>query len=155
MTHDQEQLLASVFRLGDAHFGIPAAQIQEVVQVGTLTPVHHAPPCVSGIRNLRGRIVTVIDLKKKLSLGAAEIGPATRIMIVDSDGELLGLLVEAVEDTIFLDPGAVAPAPPQIDGIYDAVVGGIYQFGNRLLALLNHEAIINAKANQGTQSFVR
>jgi len=155
MTHDDEQLLASVFRLGDGYFGIPAAQIQEVVQVGTLTPVHHAPECVSGIRNLRGRIVTVIDLKRKLGLPPADIGPETRILMVDRDGELLGLLVEAVEDTIFLDPGAVAPAPPQVEGIDAAVLRGIYQFGNRLLALLDHEVILHWRASQGTSGLVQ
>ncbi len=65
----EDTLLVSVFRLGDAMFGIPAAQIQEVVQMGSVTPVHHAPPCIVGIRNLRGRIVTVIDLGMRLEYG--------------------------------------------------------------------------------------
>ena len=155
MTHVDEQLLASVFRLGDAYFGIPAAQIQEVVQIGTLTSVHHAPPFVSGIRNLRGRIVTVIDLKQKLGLGDAINSPETRILIVDSEGELVGLLVEAVEDTVFLDGNCISSAPPQVDGIDPAVLSGVYQFGNSLLALLNHEALLHSKPKQANSGLLQ
>lgn len=155
MTQAEEQLLVSVFRLGDAYFGVPAGQIEEVVQVGTLTAVHHAPPSVCGIRNLRGRIVTVIDLKQKLGLGAAERGHDTRIMMVDSQGELVGLLVDAVEDTIFLDPGDVASTQSQIEGIDPEVLRGIYQFGNRLLALLDHEPVLQTKSKQAKPSLVQ
>src|SRR5215831_15099468 len=96
-TRLDETLLVSVFQLGNAMFGIPAAQIQEVVQMGSITPVHHAPSCIVGIRNLRGRIVTVIDLGTRLDLGEAERGPESRILIVDSEGELVGLLVDRVD----------------------------------------------------------
>ena len=144
MSYDQEQLLASVFRLGEGYFGIPAAQIQEVVQPGTLTPVHHAPPWVSGIRNLRGRIVTVIDLKAKLGLGSLESGASNRILMVDSGGELLGLLVEGVEDTIFIDPGSVSHDSPEVDGIDSRFLRGIYPFEDRLLALLDHDAVLRS-----------
>jgi purine-binding chemotaxis protein CheW len=155
MTPTEEQLLASVFRLGNAYFGIPAAQIQEVVQIGTLTSVHHAPPFVSGIRNLRGRIVTVIDLKQKLELGDAVNSPDTRILIVDSEGELVGLLVDAVEDTVFLDGSCISSAPPQVDGIDPEVLSGIYQFGDNLLALLNHEVLLQSKTKQPNSGLVQ
>jgi purine-binding chemotaxis protein CheW len=155
MTHAEEQLLVCVFRLGDAYFGIPADQIEEVVQVGTFTSVHHAPPFVCGIRNLRGRIVTIIDLKQKLGLGEAESGFNTRIMMVDSEGELVGLLVEAVEDMIFLDPAAVASTQAEVKGINPEVLRGIYQFGNRLLVLLDHEPILKSKSKQAKPVLVQ
>ncbi len=144
MAQELEQLLVSVFQLAEAQFGIPAAQIQEVVHVGTLTAVHHAPPCVAGIRNLRGRIVTVVDLRYKLGLGPAQIAPESRVLIVNSDDELVGLLVEAVKDTIFLNPGDISDAPPQVHGIDGTVVRGIYHNDGRLLALLDHEAILKS-----------
>ncbi len=144
MAQELEQLLVSVFQLAEAQFGIPAAQIQEVVHVGTLTPVHHAPPCVAGIRNLRGRIVTVIDLRYKLGLDAAKVLPESRILIVNSDDELVGLLVEAVKDTIFLHPNDMSEAPPQVHGIDSTAVRGIYQTDGHLLALLDHDAILKS-----------
>ena len=69
---------------------IDATLIQEVVMVGELTPVRHAPDYVAGIRNLRGRIITVIDLCVRLGLGSVEIGPESRILIADWKGEPVG-----------------------------------------------------------------
>ncbi len=155
MVEDEEQvddaLLVSVFRLGEALFGIPAAQIQEVVQVGSLTPVHHAPECVAGIRNLRGRIVTVVDLKSKLQLGRVEHGTDSRILMVDSDGELVGLLVERVEDTIFLDTRTVSPAPTGMHGLQGPAFRGVYRFDGRLLSLLDHSHILSAQLENVTR----
>jgi purine-binding chemotaxis protein CheW len=64
----ENALLVMCFNLGGAVFGIDARQIQEVAKVGDITCVHHAPADVIGIRNLRGRIVTVIDLRTRLEL---------------------------------------------------------------------------------------
>jgi len=138
----EEALLVSVFRLGDAMFGIPAAQIQEVVQMGSVTPVHHAPTSIVGIRNLRGRIVTVIDLGVRLELGEAKRGGESRIMIVDSDGELVGLLVDRVEDTIFLDRESMSPPPPNLGALQQSALRGVYRYSNGLVTLLDHSTIL-------------
>ena len=138
----EDALLVSVFRLGDAMFGIPAAQIQEVVQMGSVTPVHHAPPCIVGIRNLRGRIVTVIDLGLRLELGEAKRGAESRIMIVDSEGELVGLLVDRVDDTIFLQPEDMSPPPPNLGALQEGVMRGVYRCPDGLVTLLDHSIIL-------------
>ena len=145
MALEQEQLLASAFRVADACFGIPAAEIQEVVQVGSITPVHHAPPCVAGIRNLRGRIVTVIDLRMVLRLGPSRLSPDCRILIIEFKDELVGLLVEAVDDTIFLDPSELSASPPPVRGIDPANIRGIYNRNGSLLPLLDHTAMLKAQ----------
>jgi len=137
-----DALLVSVFRLGKALFGIPAAQIQEVVQVGTLTPVHHAPVSVTGIRNLRGRIVTVVDLSTRLGMGEAQSGIDSRILMVDAEGELVGLLVDRVDDTVFLDPASMSPAPPNLHAVQGPALRGVYRCANGLVSLLDHNAIL-------------
>lgn len=123
-------------------FGIPAAQIQEVVQMGSVTPVHHAPPCIVGIRNLRGRIVTVIDLGIRLELGEAERGAESRILIVDSEGELVGLLVDRVDDTVFLQPQNMSPPPPNLGALQADALRGVYRCPSGLVTLLDHSAIL-------------
>ena len=75
--------------------------------VGELTPVRHAPDYVAGIRNLRGRIITVIDLCVRLGLGSVEIGPESRILIADWKGEPVGLLVRRVADAIAIEARAI------------------------------------------------
>jgi purine-binding chemotaxis protein CheW len=137
-----DALLVSLFRLGEALFGIPAAQIQEVVQVGSLTPTHHAPAWVVGIRNLRGRIVTVIDLAMRLGLGEADRSPSCRIQMVDAEGELTGLLVDRVEDTVFLDAGMMCAAPTSLCALEGAALRGVYRCNYGLAALLDHRLIL-------------
>ncbi|HLI63691.1 MAG TPA: chemotaxis protein CheW [Terriglobales bacterium] len=141
-TCSEEALLVSVFRLGEALFGIPAAQIQEVVQMGNVTPVHHAPPFIVGIRNLRGRIVTVVDLRLRLELGEAERSADSRILIVDTEGELVGLLVDRVDDTIFLRPESMSPPPSNLGALQESVLLGIYRCPDGLVTLLDHNAIL-------------
>ena len=138
----EEVLLVSVFRLGDAMFGVPAAQIQEVVQMGSVTPVHHAPSSIVGIRNLRGRIVTVIDLRMRLGLGEAERGSESRILIVDSEGELVGLLVDRVDDTVFLHQESMSPPPSNLGGLQESALRGVYRCPGGLVTLLDHNPIL-------------
>ncbi len=137
-----ESLLVATFLLGDAAFGIDAQQVQEVARVGEITPVHHAPPAVVGIRNLRGRIVTVIDLRERLGLGAVQAGRDNRILIVDSLGEPIGLLVDSVGDTFATSPESLSPPPPNLHGVQSRKLLGVCRGGERLVALLDLAAVL-------------
>jgi purine-binding chemotaxis protein CheW len=147
----EEDLLAATFQLGgdDGVFGIDATLIQEVVMVGEITPVRHAPDYVAGIRNLRGRIITVIDLCVRLGLGFVEIGPESRILIADWKGEPVGLLVDRVADAITVEAGALEPAPPNLHGIQMQKLLGVFRSGERLAALLDLAAVLDADDRAG------
>ena len=132
-----DALLITTFLLGDAAFGIDAQQVQEVARVCDITPVHHAPPDVVGIRNLRGRIVTVIDLRSRLGLGTVASGRDNRILIVDWQGEPIGLLVDSVADAIEIRQDTLAPAPPNLHGVGSRMLRGVCRGGERLVALLD------------------
>ena len=142
-----QNLLAATFMLGQATFGVDTAQIQEVVRLGNLTPVHHAPAYVVGIRNLRGRIVTVIDLPTRLDLGRVAVGPESRILIVEGQGEPIGLLVDQVADTIDVNPADIQPAPSNVNGVQSRQLRGVCRHGARLVALLDLTAILQAAAD--------
>jgi purine-binding chemotaxis protein CheW len=139
-----EDLLVATFQLGgdDGVFGIDATLIQEVVMVGELTPVRHAEDYVAGIRNLRGRIITVIDLCVRLGLGAVEIGPESRILIADWKGEPVGLLVDRVADAVEVEAGGLEPAPPNLHGVQMQKLLGVFPSGERLAALLDLTAVL-------------
>jgi purine-binding chemotaxis protein CheW len=146
-TKSSQNILAATFTLGQASFGVDTAQIQEVVRLGTLTQVHHAPGYVVGIRNLRGRIVTVIDLCVRLDLGRAAIGPDSRILIVEGQGEPIGLLVDQVADTIDVNPADIHPAPSNVNGVQSRYLRGVSRTGTRLVALLDLNAILQTAAD--------
>lgn len=146
----EEELLTATFELGtEGLFGIDATLIQEVVMVGEITPVRHAADYVAGIRNLRGRIITVIDLCVRLALGAVEIGPESRILIADWKGEPVGLLVDKVADAIALEAGDLEPAPPNLHGVQMQKLRGVFRSGDRLAALLDLAAVLGADDRTG------
>lgn len=137
-------LLVATFHLGDAVFGIDAQQVQEVTKVGELTAVHEAPPEVVGIRNLRGRIVTVLDLKARLQLGRVERSVVNRILMVDWQGDQVGLLVDSVADTITARPEEMAPPPPNLHGVQSRHLLGVCRGAGRLVALIDHVALLQS-----------
>jgi purine-binding chemotaxis protein CheW len=146
-----EDLLIATFQLGgdDGFFGIDATLIQEVVMVGEITPVRHAPAFVAGIRNLRGRIITVIDLCVRLELGFVEIGPESRILIADWKGEPVGLLVDKVMDAIAVQAEDLEPAPPNMHGIQMQKLLGVFRSGERLGAYLDLAAVLGTDDRTG------
>jgi purine-binding chemotaxis protein CheW len=145
---DDSQLVAT-FLLGDAAFGIGTVLVQEVVKVGDITPVHHAPPYIIGIRNLRGHIVTVIDLRLRLELGSVTQGPESRIIIVDWKGEPIGLLVDSVADTMSIDKKDITPPPSNVHGIQGRNFLGVYRSKERIVALLDLGAVLQVDIPSG------
>lgn len=153
-------LLIATFQLGgdDGIFGVDASLVQEVVMVGELTPVRHSPDYVAGIRNLRGRIITVIDLCVRLGLGSVEIGPESRILIADWKGEPVGLLVDRVADAITLGAGELDSAPPNLHGVQMQKLLGVFRTGERLAALLDLAVVLGSDeriANQASNQEMR
>ncbi len=138
---DADALLVT-FILNETVFGIDTNDIQEVVRVGKITPVHHAPVCVVGIRNLRGRIVTVIDLKCRLEMGSVEENFESRIIIVEWQGEPIGLLVDRMADTVVADPEAITPPPANMNVARSRNLRGIHRCGERIVAILDLNAIM-------------
>jgi purine-binding chemotaxis protein CheW len=112
-----------------------------------LTPVHEAPAYVRGIINLRGNIVTVIDLNCKLGLESTTIGPTTRNVIVRVEREMVGLLVDSVDDIVEIDPTAILPTPTHIAKELGNAFHGVIQLGSELIALLELEHLLIDQSN--------
>jgi len=148
-----EELLIATFQLGtnDGIFGIDATLIQEVVMVGDLTPVRHALDYVVGIRNLRGRIITVIDLCVRLGLGNVAIGSESRILIAGWKGESIGLLVGKVLDAIAVETSDMETPPPNLNGVQMQKLLGVFRSGRRLAGLLDLSAVLDLEGRTGSQ----
>lgn len=134
-------LLVTGFTLGEAAFGVDAHLVQEVVKVGELTRVHDAPPGVAGIRNLRGRIVTVVDMAEHFGLGCVAIGPDSRLLIMEHQGESFGFLVDTVTDTLDLDEEQITAPPASLDPALRSRLRGVLREGGRLTAIIDPETL--------------
>lgn len=106
-----QTLLISTFSIRDTICGIDTNLVQEVVLAGDITRVHNAIDYILGIINLRGKIVTIIELGKKIGMPTSAITDSSRIFIIEWKDEYIGLLVDKVSDTIIIQKDALSPPP--------------------------------------------
>jgi purine-binding chemotaxis protein CheW len=134
-TGQKRQLVT--FRLGDRLAGIPIEAVCEILRVEEVTPVPDAPAVVRGVVNLRGAVVTVLDLRTVLSMGAVEVGPASRMVVVNSGDEIIGLLVDRVADVVSVDPEDREPLPANMETGDVRFFTGVYRVQADLLVALD------------------
>ena len=142
MIGDNTSTLISTFFLGETLWGLDTLDAQEVIRVSEITKVHNAEDYIIGIINLRGKIVTVIDLSDKLGLGESSIGKASRIVIVEWNGEHIGLLIDSISDVIDIEKKYLTSAPAAMHGTRGGYIDSVYQSGQRLIAILNVKAVL-------------
>ncbi len=132
------------FRLEQEHFGVPIGAVQEVVRPPEVTPIPEAPWFLEGVINLRGRIIPVMDLGRRLRLPPRPRTRATRIVIVEAGGRPVGLIVDAVLEVVRLPQAAIEPPPPMISGIGVDYIAGVGKHRDQLLVLLDLAKVLDA-----------
>lgn len=130
-----------VFRLGDELYGIDIGTVREIDTLQKITPVPRAQRDVRGIMNLRGRIVTVIDLRTRLGLTEAEDTRDTRIMVVEADGTMVGCLVDAVHEVLTIAEASIEPAEA-VNALAADYLHGIAKHGDDLVALIDLRKVL-------------
>lgn len=130
------------FRLGDEIYGLNVMQIREVLRYTEITPVPGAPYFVLGIINLRGNVVTVIDTRKRFGLPRGDVNNNTRIMIVETQGLVIGLLVDSVAEVIYLRQSEIELTPNVGNDETSKFIQGVCNKNNELLILIDLEKLI-------------
>lgn len=127
-------------------FGIPVLQVQDVLGPQRITRIPLSPPEVAGSLNLRGRIVTAIDLRTRLKLPPAPEGTKGMSVVVDHQGELYSILVDGVGEVLKLSPSTAERNPPTLDPIWRDVSGGVYRLEKTLLIVLHVARVLDFAA---------
>ena len=99
------------YKLGDETYGINVMQVQEVLRYTEIAPVPGAPDYVLGIINLRGNVVTVIDTRSRFGLPSSDISDNSRIVIIESDDQVVGIMVDSVAEVVYLKASEIDSAP--------------------------------------------
>jgi purine-binding chemotaxis protein CheW len=134
----EENLHLVTFELSGEEFGVDIMQVSEVIPVPRITRIPQAPECVKGLINLRGKILVVIDLNKRLGFSPKETDSLSRILIVEVKDTVVGMLVNSVKDVMRLPLSSIEPPPEMIKSKINAeYLTGVGKAGNRLLILLN------------------
>ncbi|MES9898394.1 MAG: chemotaxis protein CheW [Sedimenticola sp.] len=125
------------FLLQDEIYGINVMQVQEVLRLPEIAPVPGAPPYVLGIINLRGNVVTVIDTRSRFGLNPGEISNSSRIVIIEAEKQVVGILVDSVAEVIDLHLSEVEPAPNVGNQENSKYIQGVATVNNKLLILVD------------------
>lgn len=132
----------ATFYVGNALCGMDILKIQEINKLMDMTRVPQAPEYVTGIINLRGQTVTIIDMARKLGLGITDFNDDPRNIIVNALGEHIGLLVKSIGDVVMADPERIETAPANMSGIQGRFFIGVYKTENKLIGILNVEEVL-------------
>jgi len=129
------------FHLGE-EYGVPIHQVREIIRVSGITMVPNSPSYMEGVINLRGRVLPVLNLRKRLKLAAKEIGKTSRIVVAEAGEKVIGLLVDAVSHVIRVAPESVESAPEEVLEIDTDYITGVGKLKNRLVILLDLEKLL-------------
>lgn len=133
----EKELHLVVFRLGKEEYAVPIGTVREVVRVSDITRVPDAPAHIRGVMNLRGRILPVVEIRSRLGLEPGELTPASRVVVVEVERRIVGLLVDAVGQVTRIGERAVASPPDEVRNAGAEAVTGVARVGQRLLILLD------------------
>ena len=131
-----------LFRVGEQTYGIDIRYIVEITHLKEVTPAHRAPDFVCGVINMRGEIITVIDLGSKL--GHAPLCHRGRrpMIIVSSGNENIGLLIDKMEDILAVDARQLSDPPPHLKGSQNRWFDGVYKSADQLVGILNVDKVL-------------
>ena len=133
-----------IFRLADEYYALDIQTVQEIVRMQTITSIPGSDFWVEGITNLRGRVVPVVDLRKRCSVDAGEYTAETRIVVVSSAGGMVGLIVDAVSEVMRIPGEQVEPPSAIVSVPENTYLRGIAKLDDRLVSLMDLDGLLPA-----------
>lgn len=151
--HGDELLQLVTFRLGGEEFGVDILKVQEINRSMEITKVPRAPEFVEGVINLRGRVIPIIDLRKRFRKSFKSHDQNTRIIVFEIRSMIVGFVVDSVSEVLRIKADTVEQAPPVVAGVESEYIKGIGKLDNRLLILLDLNKIISSDEEDQLQMF--
>lgn len=141
------------FNLVGEEFGLPILDVREIIRMVEVTPVPHSPSFVEGVINLRGQILPVIDLRKRFGLSSSSADEDTRIVVVEINHNLIGLIVDGVNEVLRIPSETVNPAPQIVSsGIGAEYIQGIAHYNEKMIILIDMGRVFNNDEMQNLQN---
>ena len=131
-----------ILKLAKEDYGLPISKVQEINRMVNVTKLPHTPDFMEGIINLRGRVIPVVDLRKRFGFRSREHQADTRIMVVDLSGQTVGLIVDAVNEVAKISGECIEPPPSSFEAKF---VQGIGKLADRLVIMLDIDRIVTSQ----------
>ena len=139
----QAEMQLVVFDLASEGYGVDIGAVREIIRLQDITRVPRTPSFVEGVITLRGKVIPVIDLRKRFGLPVSEQNTENRIVVVDIGGQDIGVVVDAVAEVLRISTGSVEPPSSVITGADSEYLLGIAKLEDRLIILLDLERVLS------------
>lgn len=146
---DDEHLV--VFTLGEELYGVTIQTVESIIKIQAITEVPRTAPYVLGVTNLRGTVVPVLDLRKRFNLEFIETTANTRIIIINTEGSKVGIVVDEVTEVLKVSQNAIQPPPPMATSVDSAFINGIAKINNKLVILLDLVKVLDSSGKQNSR----
>lgn len=138
-----DELQVVVFELEKSYYGVHILQVQEIIKMTEITKIPNTPNFIEGIVNLRGKIIPVMDLRKRFGLKPIEVNEEWKILILKTEELLFGVMVDQISEVEKISVGIIEVPPKIVSGIKGEFISGIAKTAKRLLILLDIERILS------------
>ncbi len=132
------------FRLGAEEYGVNIMLVQEIILLGQITQVPEVPSYVLGVINLRGNVISILDLRQRFGMPPQEPSDETRIVVANLHGRTVGFVVDGVSEVLRLQRDDIAPTPATLQAAGKDYIQGLARRGTRLLILLDMERLLGS-----------
>ncbi|HLZ26479.1 MAG TPA: chemotaxis protein CheW [Chloroflexota bacterium] len=146
---DECQLV--VFHLGAELYGVEISRVHEIIRLQAVTRVPHSPVFVEGVINLRGKVISVINLRRRFGLPAADDTRAGRIVVVDINDQVIGMVVDGVSEVLRVSTSTIEPPSPAVAGIDSEYLEGIVKLPERLVILLDLDRVLTREERRALE----
>jgi len=132
------------FKTGSEFFGVPIGKVKEIVKVPDITSVPDAPDFLNGIISLRGRLVPVIEMSKRLGIASEGRKRSNRVLVLELDGSLVGLLVDSASEILKVPEDLIEPPPGIVSAVGAEYITGVGKLKDKLIVLLDVAKLLSA-----------
>ncbi len=141
---DDELLQLVTFSIGEEEFGVDILKVQEIIRTMEITKVPRAPEFVEGVINLRGKVIPIIDLRRRFGLNSKVHDNHTRIIVIEINSMIVGFVVDSVSEVLRIPVSTVEPPPPVVAGLDSDYINAVGKLQDRLLILLDLDKLLSA-----------
>lgn len=146
MGNESSEIQLVVFKLAQEEYGVKIVQVKEIINLTEVTPLPQAHSAVEGVINLRGQIIPIIDLKKRLGLAVQEYSSEARVIVVEIENQFLGIKVDEAVEVLRLDANAIQALPEFVSQVENqSFVIGVGRIEDRLIVLLDLTKVLGSE----------
>jgi len=150
---DAELMQLVTFSIGEEEFGVDILKVQEIIRMMEITKVPRAPDFVEGVINLRGKVIPILDLRRRFGLVTRDHDKHTRIIVIEISNMIVGFVVDSVSEVLRIPSNTVEPPPPVVSGLESEYISGVGKLADRLLILLDLDRLLSREEQGALANF--